>query len=101
MPFYHEYFFNINDIMRLCLKPLSSYDFGVFYVISQIFAAIGTILSLVSTQQKKKVQILNFNRVIRLYGTIDRRGGLHASQCQPMSKLRYHLVSRRLVTSLD
>lgn len=42
-------------------EALSNYDFGVLYVISQFFAAIGTILSLVSMQQKKKVQILNFN----------------------------------------
>ncbi|MBR2767053.1 YgjV family protein [Candidatus Saccharibacteria bacterium] len=37
------------------------HDFGLLYVVSQFFALVGTILSLLSVQQKKKVQILNYN----------------------------------------
>lgn len=42
-------------------EVLLNHDFGLFYVVSQFFAATGTILALISMQQKKKIQILNFN----------------------------------------
>lgn len=39
----------------------STMDFGVVYIISQFFAALAIVLSLISMQQKKKTQILNIN----------------------------------------
>ena len=38
-------------------------EFGVFYIVSQIFALAATILSLYAFQKKKKVQILNYTVV--------------------------------------
>ncbi|MBR2725623.1 YgjV family protein [Candidatus Saccharibacteria bacterium] len=40
---------------------LTEFNFSFSYLLSQIFALIGTILALVSMQKKKKIQLLNYN----------------------------------------
>lgn len=42
---------------------LEPFELTPFYIISQIFALVGMILSLIAMQKKKKVQILNYTTV--------------------------------------
>lgn len=42
------------------LNQLANFDFGVFYIISQLFEITGATLSLYAMQRKKKTQILNY-----------------------------------------
>lgn len=43
------------------LDEFINFDFDLFYAISQVFALAATVLGLVSIQEKKKVQLLNYN----------------------------------------
>ena len=50
------------------LDSIANHDFGLFYVLSQIFALIATILNLYAIQRKKKEQLLNYNTVGAICG---------------------------------
>ena len=45
------------------LSGLENFNFDVLYILSQIFALAGMIFSLVAVQQRKKIQLLNYDVV--------------------------------------
>jgi hypothetical protein len=51
------------------LDIFAGHDFGVFYVVSQVFALLSLLLNLYAVQRKKKAQILNYNVVAAICGT--------------------------------
>ena len=48
----------------------AGHDFGIFYAISQVFALLSLLFNLYAVQRKKKVQILNYNVVAAICGTL-------------------------------
>ena len=49
---------------------ITGHDFGLLYVVSQIFALLSLLLNLYAIQRKKKAQILNYNVVAAVCGTL-------------------------------
>ena len=50
------------------LDSIANHEFGLFYVLSQIFALTATILNLYAIQRKKKEQLLKYNAVAAFCG---------------------------------